>query len=138
KRAARRRARRQAPRKRAARQRARRRQRGRHEQGLRDRGVADLVGVARGPGPDQVAACQLGGGAEPLGDPGYLKPGGEEARRLRALPGCGDDKHPYRLPCRTPPHECRTVRSWPPPRWSIPTNEVNPNVTAASQESAAL
>ena len=63
---------------------------GRDKQWLCDRRVLDLVRTGRGAVPDQVTARLLGGGAETFGDTGYLKPRGEEARRLRALPGGGD------------------------------------------------
>ena len=74
--------------------------RGPQEQRLRDRRVLDLVGARLGAEPDEIAACQFGGGTEPFGDPGQFQSAGR-----------GDDKHSFTVPCRSPPHECRTVRS---------------------------
>jgi hypothetical protein len=59
--------------------------------------IGDLFRAARGPEPDQVAAGQLRPGAELLGHAGELKPGGQEARGLRALPGRGEDQHVVNL-----------------------------------------
>ncbi len=115
-----------------ARQFPRRDERGAQQQRLGDRRVPDLVGARGGTAPDQVAARQFGGGTKAFGDTGQLQPRGQETRRLRALPGCGDDQHPPTLPCRSPPFACRMVRSCPSEACCFHTNNVHSDVIVAS------
>ena len=70
---------------------------GRDQQRLGDGGIGDLFRAARGAEPDQVSAGQFRPGAELLRETGYLKPGGQEAGGLSALPGRGEDQHVVNL-----------------------------------------